>query len=99
MSFKDHARWAEMRQEFDTLSNRVKELSQIVRMANDKLPLYNQLLLTVWNFDNHLRLMIKDIPEYYTENKEVVDDLLSENINFMTSISDNISSLSLSKSN
>ena len=100
MNYKETENWQNMREDFDQLSQRVKDLGQMVKTAGtNKLAIFNQLLLAINAFDDHLKTMIIAIPEYYSENKEVIDNLLLENSKYMLSVFDQINTLNTSKNN
>lgn len=100
LGYKEHEKWPALQKDFDIFSKKVREFSQLSKIASQGKPfILNQLLLAVNDFDNHLQLMIKEIPEYYDENKNIVDNLLKENVNYMLNIIDEIVSLTSSKDN
>lgn len=87
-----------MRKNFDILAENVKTLSNSSKKnPPGKLLILNHLILAIHKFDDHLKEMIKEFPEYYIECKDAVDILLDANIEFLLTVQKEILSLSLSQ--
>ncbi len=67
------------------LANRIKELLSslsTVNGDNNKIIVLNQLVLCVNDFDDQVKFMIKEFPEF-SKDKKVTDTLLAENLNLL----------------
>lgn len=84
MAYKDTDEFKNSTIMFNTLAAEVENISALIKAANDnKLSLYNHLIISIVNFDDHLKKMIKDFPEYYDDCKEVLDNMFVQNSLFM----------------
>lgn len=82
--YKDTEDFIKAKATFDTLAAKVENVSNLIKAANgNKLPLYNQLVINIVKFDDHLKKMIKDFPTYYTDCKEAIDNMFVQNTSFL----------------
>lgn len=82
--YKDTEDFIKAKATFDTLAAKVESVSNLIKAAGDnKLPLYNQLIINLVKFDDHLKKMIKDFPEYYNDCKEAIDNMFVQNTSFL----------------
>jgi hypothetical protein len=86
--YKDDENFKSDRQIYVNLSEEVKSfhsLSENTKIALEKLSLLKSLVLAITNFDSHLKMMISKYPEYYTEMKPYLDELIRQNGLFLSS--------------
>lgn len=81
-----------MRKDFDLLTEKIKDLSAASKKESlSKMLILNHLILAIHKFDDHLKEMIKEFPDYYMESKDAVDLLLIANADFILNIEKEIS--------
>ncbi len=72
------------------LAIRVEKLSALLASQVEREPkisIINQLYLAIHKYDDHLKQIIMDFPDYYNDNKPNTDKVLVENVKFIRSIS------------
>lgn len=86
--YKDDENFKSDRKTYVSLSEEVKSfhtLSEKTKSSVERLTLLKSLVSALTNFDSHLKMMISKYPDYYTEMKPYLDELLRQNVLFLES--------------
>lgn len=83
--YKDTDEFKKAQIKLAILETEVRNISCQIKAANNKVALYKRLIIAISNFDDYLKGMIQEFPEYYSDCKEVIDNLLTQDASFMDS--------------
>jgi len=90
MKFTEREDFKQDMEKYMSLTNRVKDLAKQAAStpeANIKTFIFNQIILLLNDFDNHILYMSKQYPDYYDEYKAHVNDLHKDNVEYIQDIS------------
>ncbi len=100
MSYKEEPKFLEMKEEFNQMAEKVKNLSVSSKLESPhKSLILNQLLISLIDFEDHIKDLILLFPTYYQDQKSYLDNLLRANDNFVMAVHKEILDQNLSSKN
>lgn len=88
MSYKEDPKFIELKITFEQMSDKVDHLRKAASCPrNDgNIIVLDNLIISIVEFDSHVKLMMDLYPDYYSECKTTIDRLLASNLDFIQAI-------------
>ena len=86
MTYKEDPKFTELKDRFQFLSNEVNKLRSLYSKNTTNVMVIDMLILSLVTFDDHMKLMVSNFPDYYVDSKQMIDKMFEANDNYIKAL-------------